>query len=85
MDQFSLTPFDDRYLKIPYEYMEFKYLHYMEKPSPEMKRAWYHEKKAEEKEKKDFEEKNKSAEKQLESSYGVANAKEIFELMRNAK
>jgi len=32
LDHFLLTPFDNRYLKVPYEFMEYSYLRFMSNP-----------------------------------------------------
>ena len=55
MDSKSLTPFDDRYLEVPYEWMEFSYLRFMESPSNEAYRDWYLMKKAEDKKNEAYE------------------------------
>ena len=85
LDRFSLTPFDERYLKVPYEWMYFTYQKFMENYNPEEIRIWYRHKKAKEKEKKTEDKKNKAFEKQIELSYGNVDGKEIWESMRNAK
>jgi len=56
LDRFSLTPFDERYLKVPFEWMEFSYLKFMETVDPEKLRDWYLSKKTEDKKNENYEE-----------------------------
>lgn len=50
LDHFSLTPFDERYMKVPFEFMEYSYVRFMSKPGYEDIRDDYLYKKAKEKE-----------------------------------
>lgn len=38
METFSLTPFDERYMAVPYEWMEFSFLRFMYNPGDDFKR-----------------------------------------------
>ncbi len=63
LDHFSLTPFDERYMKIPFEFMEFSYIRFMNKPGYEDIRDDYLYKKAKDKKEQEESEKNKEEKK----------------------
>lgn len=50
LDHFLLTPFDERYMNVPFEFMEYSYVRFMSKPGYEDIRDDYLYKKAKEKE-----------------------------------
>jgi len=50
MEKYSLLPFDSRYIETPFEWMEFSFLRYMNKPDPDLVRDYYLDKKYKEKE-----------------------------------
>ena len=50
LEHYLLTPFDERYLKLPFEYIEYMYLRYMTKPAYEDIRAIVLQKRRDDKE-----------------------------------
>ncbi len=74
----SLTPFDERYLKVPYEFMEYSFLRYMKNHSYETIRDFNVKNIVEEKKAEELEEINKPGVKQLEDSYDAETVKAIM-------
>lgn len=86
MDRFSLTPFDERYLKVPYEWMEFSYLKFMETIDPEKLRDWYLSKKAEDKKNEKYEEELQSYLPEFkEAQYTDEQIEDIMQAFRDTK
>ncbi len=86
LDRFSLTPFDERYLKVPYEWMEFSYLKFMETIDPEKLRDWYLMKKAEEKKNENYEEELQSYLPEFKKAqYTEDQIKDIMQAFRDTK
>ena len=65
LSQFSMTPFEERYMKVPYEFMEYSYLRFMNNLSFEDIRDDYLFKKSKDKEFEKNKEEMKSQKKQL--------------------
>ena len=86
METFSLTPFEDRYLVVPYEWMEFSYLQFMENPGNEAYRDWYLMKKAEDKKNEEYEKNLKAQVPALQDSrYTETEINDIMKAFRDTK
>lgn len=86
MDQFSLTPFDERYLSVPYEWMEYKFFRFMNNPGYEIIRDIYLKNKTERIEK---ERSDKLTEESLsileDSTYTKEEQDKILQAFKDAK
>jgi hypothetical protein len=78
LDRFSLTPFDERYMKVPFEFMEFSYIRFMENYGYEELRDAYLLHKKEEKKKMKAKEDLEVSRGVLEESYGKEEAEKIL-------
>ena len=81
----SLTPFDERYLRVPFEFMEYSYQRYMSQHSYEDIRTYLIKTKIQEEKKRQIEEeisKTKPiAEEQLSENYDSETVKKIMDAM----
>lgn len=78
LDRFSLTPFDERYMKVPFEFMEYSYIRFMNNYGYDEIRDAYLIHKKEEKEKEKAKEDLEANREVLEDSYGPDGAEEIL-------
>ena len=74
----SLTPFDERYLKVPYQFMEYSFLRYMQNHSYEAMRDFNVNNIVKEKKAEELKEMNKPGVKQLEDSYDAETVNAIM-------
>ena len=86
MDRYQLTPFDDRYLKVPYEWMDFTYLRYMENPDSGLLRDFYLFKKIEAEKNADYEEELQSYIPEFKAAgYNKEQYEDIMDKFRETK
>jgi hypothetical protein len=77
-----LTPFDDRYLSVPYEWMEFEFLRYMNNPGYDVIRDLYLKSKYKSDQEKEYEEELEDQRDLIEGTY---TKEQIMKAFRDAR
>lgn len=78
LGHFSLTPFDEKYTKIPFEFLEYSYVRFMSKYGDEDIRDDYLHHKREEKKKQKAKEELEAQRGQLEDCYSKEETDKIL-------
>jgi len=85
MDRYSLTPFDKRYLKLPYEWMEYSYLRFMSKNGFEEIRDYHLKTMFEAEKNKKYDEELKEQMEQYGDGFSPAMMEDVMKAFKDAK